>query len=368
MKIYWLIMFVTIIICFLSALVIPKRTIIEGQIEYKMPPFLLIFNLGFLCFFVGLRDKVLDTGAYISAYKSLPTEWNQFKNYLASSDAKGFTILEWLFKRKTDNHYIWLSFLAILSCFCLFRIIYKYSRNVALSLFLFIASSMFTWLLNGIRQFLVVCILFTFTDWLIKGKNYKYILMALLLSSFHISALFVAIVALFMTSKEIFSKKIILFGILTVIGTGFSEKVFDFLSTSLKEDYTTAVLNGTGSNILHLFIAMIPVLIVLLNFKNVRRMATPSIKLAINMSFVGCCFYFASTFTNGILVGRMPIYFTVYNLYLLPWLIENCFLFSSRRLVTSACVSLYFALFYYQLVIAWDGLMYVSEILHISCY
>lgn len=97
-----------------------------------------------------------------------------------------------------------------------------------------------------------------------------------------------------------------------------------------------------------------------------EKKANKSIKLAINMSFVGVCFYFASTFTDGILIGRMPIYFTVYNLYLLPWLIHNCFEIRSRKIVWLGCACAYGLYFYYQMEVAWGGLMYVSDILHIN--
>ena len=84
------------------------------------------------------------------------------------------------------------------------------------------------------------------------------------------------------------------------------------------------------------------------------------------MNLVGICFYFAATFTNGVLVGRMPIYFTVYGLYLLPWVIRNCFTKRSRKVVWVLCAISYFICFYYQMCIAWDGLMYVSKFLKLE--
>ena len=84
------------------------------------------------------------------------------------------------------NHYIWLTFLGAISLLLLFfKTLYKYSIDISLSLYLFVASCTFTWLLNGIRQFLVVCILFGFIDWLIDGKKIKYIALILVLSTIH---------------------------------------------------------------------------------------------------------------------------------------------------------------------------------------
>ena len=369
MPIYWSMLIFTIIVGQISKIANQKKVWVEGKIEYRMQPFFLILIVGYLCFLIGLRDEVLDTRSYIAGFKALPDDWGQMKTYLTSiSNSYGFYILEWIFKRIVDSYYVWLSVLAIVSCVSLFRIIYKYSINVPLSCYLFITASTFTWLLNGARQFLTVCILFTFSNWLFGNKKVCYILLALFLSSFHISALFVAIVAIFVSAKEIFPKKMILFVIITVIGTIFSESIFGFLGRTMVDDFSPVLVEGSGSNVLNLFIAAVPVLIVLLNFHNVIEIAPPSIRLAINMSFISVCFYFASTFTNGILVGRMPIYFTVYNLYLLPWIIENCFTLRSIKVVKVACILLYFILFYYQMYVAWGGLMYESYVLNNHYY
>lgn len=371
MPIYWSMLFVVIAIGILCYGTPQKLVIVEGKETTRVKVGLVFVLVGYIIFFVGFRDKVLDTGAYIASFNVLPNSVEDLWAYLKQIESdKGFYFLAGIFKLFiSENHYAWLFFLASISCLGMFRTLYKYSVDFPLTAYLFITTTTFTWLMNGCRQFLVVCILFGFVDWLIEGKKFRYILLTLLLTTIHSSAVFVAVNIFFVSTKQIFGKKMLFFILLTVIGTYYSENIFIFLNESTNTvNYAETMGMDGGSNIIRLFEAMVPLMIVALNYKNVERIAPESIKLAINMSLIGSCFYFASTFTNGILVGRMPIYFTVYNLYLLPWVIRNCFTDKSRKIVWMLCVVCYLAYFYYQMCVAWGGLMYVSDILNIRYY
>lgn len=365
MPVYWSILVFTIFICLCAGCVNHREVVVENQVSYRMPVVFLAVYLAFLCFFMGMRDRVLDTAAYVYSFEQMPDTWDKMLSYVAKVDSgKGFYLLEGVFKiLVSHNHYVWLTFLSVISCVCLFRVLYKYSVDCELTCYLFIAGATFTWLLNGSRQFLAVCILFSCTDWLIENKKMRYILAALLLTTIHSSVIFVAIISIFVSSKKIFSVRLFVFSIITVVGVRYSDDVLTFLGFILNKDYSDQLLNGSGANIINMLIASVPILIVIFRYRFVEETAPPSIKLAVNMSWVGVCFYFAAAFTDGILVGRMPIYFTVYNLYLLPWLIQNCFPRGMKEFVRFLCMAFYFILFYYKLVIAWDGLNYTSEIL-----
>ena len=73
-------------------------------------------------------------------------------------------------------------------------------------------------------------------------------------------------------------------------------------------------------------------------------------------------------FTSGILIGRLPIYFSMCNLVLLPWLIENCFSAGEEDLIKKGCYIGYFCYFIYFCYISNSGLTYHSISLHISLY
>ncbi|WP_195637160.1 EpsG family protein [Enterocloster bolteae] len=367
MPVYWSMLAVTSFLGIIS--LYRDRVKIDGiyGIEYKTNYMYAFLSFAYIVFFCSFRDSVLDTEAYINSFNAAPTNWEGLKWYIRlARTGKGFYLIQGIFKICiSDNHYAWLAFLAGISSICMLRTLYRYSENFPLSAYLFVANTTFTWLLNGTRQFLAVSILFAFSEWMIKGKRWRYIILAMVLSTLHTSAIFVVPVCLFVSANKIWDKKMILFVLITIIGTRYSERIFSLLNRGLDRDYSSSLAGGTGSTILRLAVAVVPVLIIFIAKRCVEMKADERIYLAANMSLVGACFYFASTFTSGILVGRMPIYFSIYNLYLLPWLIHHCFEKKSKLIVTYFCVMMYLFYFYYQMMIAWSGLPYISEFLHL---
>ena len=89
-------------------------------------------------------------------------------------------------------------------------ILYKYSCNFAVSAFLFMASCQFTWMFNGMRQFLVASIMFFCTDLILKKKFFIYALIVCILSTIHQSAL-ILIPVYFIVTGEPWSKRTMLF-------------------------------------------------------------------------------------------------------------------------------------------------------------
>ena len=369
MPVYWSIMAVTLIMGILSYGTSKKEVLQEGKVVYKTRIGYAFFPMAYIIFFAGFRGRILDTYWYIDTFEVMPTTFSGIVEFAMNSPTRcGYFLVLGFFKKFiSQNHYAWLFFIAIVSCVCVFYVLYKYSIDMPLSMYLFVANAMFIWPFNGARQFLAVSILFAFSDWLIEGKKIKYIILAFFVTFIHSSALVVIPVCWFISSRKILDIKMKLFGFITIIGTFFSRNIFIALSDfGFFAKYSESLLNGEGSSIPRLIVACVPLFIILLSYRRVKEIAPPSIILAINMSFVGSCFYLASTFTNGILIGRMPLYFTPYDLFLLPWLIKRGFTKESGRIVWLACVIFYLAFFYYQMQVAWDGLEYVSEFLHLN--
>lgn len=366
MPIYWSIFIISLLFLGIGTVLrINKKLFAPSRYTYKPPLLLTLIPILYLVFFVSLRDEVLDTYAYILSFESMPTDWNMLLETIQDAPGKGFHLLSGIFKIAiSENHYMWLALLCCVCTGCVFRVYYKRSLDLPLSFYLFIASTTFTWLLNGARQFLVACILFAFSDWLLQGKKWKYIFLIFLLSFIHSSCIFLIPICLLYSSDRIFGKGMILIVIGSIFGTIFSENILNIAMSAMEKDYSEALIAGTGSNIIRFVISAVPTLIVLYSFRTVKSKASTEIILAINMSLIGSCFFFVSTFTNGILVGRMPIFFTLYNFYLLPWLIATCFK-THASIIKVLCIGLYGFYFYYQMCIAWHGLPYVSNMLDI---
>ena len=85
------------------------------------------------------------------------------------------------------------------------------------------------------------------------------------------------------------------------------------------------------------------------------------------MSLIASGLYVISKIArSGILLGRLPIYFSMYNLILLPWLLQNIFEKREKDLIYYTMIVCYFGFFYYQMCVAWGGMEYNSTMLNIG--
>lgn len=363
MWVYWSFLMLSLFLLFFAQQktreYISKKNAIVG---YYTPQPLVLFSVAYVAFYASLRDVVLDTYAYIATFKNMPLDYHRMLLQIENTPGWGFHYLSGVFKIYiSENHYFWLGMVACSSLYSLFRFYKTQSCNYALTFFLFIASTNFTWLLNGARQFLAVCILIGFCDLMFsKKKIYRwgYYVLMLIMTTIHSSVWFVIPITYICARGKLLDKWMFVVVLMAIIGTMNMQDVTEYASMMMNKDYSFD--DTSGSSIMRLLISVVPITLVLLKLKEIHKSATPMLTFAINMSLVGACFFLAATFSSGILIGRMPIYFTLYNYILLPWLLKK---FYPNKFIFLVCVFCYVFFFYFQMCIAWRGLGYGSDIL-----
>lgn len=367
MPIYWFIFALSLMMFFSeNVLLHPTDRITHNSLEfYRKERIIAFITFVPLLIFLSVRDYALDTYAYVYMFKELPFTFEGLKYYIerGNSSGAGFIYLAGLFKIFIiNNYYWWFAFLALINLWCIYKVCIKNSPNLALSIYLFIAGTTFTWCLNGTRQFLAVTLLFYASKLLLNDKRLWYIIVIYLCSLIHRTAIFLIPIGLIISKKNLYDKWMLLVVLATLIGVQFSNQVMDQAMELMGKQYDLE--ESKGANILRLLFNCIPVAISLIKLRTVKAIAPPAIILGLNMCLVGTCFMFVATFTSGILVGRMPAYFNIFGLYVLPWLLYNCF-GQSRALIINMIVGIYAIWFYYQMCVAWHGLTYVSNALEI---
>lgn len=341
--------------------------------ERRVNIFLAFITFSAVIFFAGLRSGVADTAAYIKMYDAYQVGFSGIFDTLKDSDQPGFILLSVFIKTYISKDYnVWFFIIASISGLSMIYGIYRYSKNFGMSAFLFMASCNFTWMFNGIRQYLVVSILFACTFLIEERKFIKYCIIVLILATIHKTAI-VMIPVYFLAINKPWHKTtaIIIVGILLCML--FADKFLNVFtevveSSSYAEGYKEIRKTDDGVNIMTIFVSLIPVTISFLFRKRLEKENDNEImNIATNMSILATCMYIISKITrSGILVGRMAIYFTTYNLILLPWLIDKSFEIKERRLIKYIMIVCYIGLFYYQLNVAWNGLEYISKILNLK--
>lgn len=324
---------------------------------------------GYMLFMIALRSGVGDTRAYIYLFEKMPSSLSGIIPYMEENTKDPlFFLTSSLFKCLINNWQIWLALIAMMSGMLLFKTLKRYSVNLSFSVFLLIASTDFTWMMNGIRQFVAVVLIFYFSKYLFNNNKMKMLLVIILASMIHISSV-IFIVALLLDRDKIFSKKMVFIFMITIVSTILIQpiiSVVDNLSVNSTYGYVVDFFEeDDGTNIIRVIISMVPVILAFIKKSQISGMNDKKINLYINLSVLSVCVHIVSTVTSGIFIGRLTIFFSIYNLLLMPWLFKTVYRGAEKVMLYYMCISCYIVFFYYQMVIAWQGLKYISDILNL---
>ena len=283
-----------------------------------------------LLIFCTLRGDIGDTYNYMHAFSEMPSTFSALPDYIQSLQKDhGFFLL-------VKNYRL-------------------YSESYCISLFLFIASTDYiSWMMNGMRQFLAAALVFACCPLLLRKRYGQATLIILLAATLHASALF-ALPFVFLTRGKAWNRKTLLFLLLTVLVVLFIDRFTNILELLLQETQYKNVVSDwkgfedNGTNLLRVLVYAVPTLLSLIGLRFIRAENDPLIDLCVNMSIVSTGIYILSAFTSGIFVGRLPIYFSLYNYILLPWELHHMFSKRSVRILTVMMLIFYLFFYFYGL-------------------
>ncbi|WP_346706881.1 EpsG family protein [Merdimonas faecis] len=341
-----------------------RTEFVNGEKVRRVTPLFAVVAVLPLVIWAGFRGHVGDTGAYMEAFADMPASLSGINGYMAGQEKdRGFYFVSAVIKCIVGNRdTIYFIIVAMIQCFLLFKLYRKYSTSFVVSFFLFIASTDYiSWIFNGMRQFVAVTITVACFPWILQKKYVKAIIVILIASLFHQSALLV-LPFVFIVQGKAWNKKTLLFIIMVVIAVVFTDRFTDILDNMLAEtQYENVVTDweqfqDDGTNILRVLVYSVPAILSLIGIKYVREADDPVINICTNMSIAASGLYVVSMFTSGIFIGRLPIYFSVYSYILLPWLVKNVFTKRSAQLINLVMVGAYLVFYYYQMHFSWNML------------
>ena len=348
----------------LIALCAPKKKeVVCGKVEERWTmssAFLLVLPY---ILWAGFRSDIYgDTYSYRKMFNEAPSSLSQIFSYIneATKD-KGFSALVIIVKLIVGNSDV--LFFLIIATFQLACIVYiyrKYSCNFWFSIFIFVAATDYmSWMHNGIRQFIAVAIILASSELIIKKKYISVVLLVLLASTFHASALLM-IPGIFIIQGKAWNKKTILTLALALVAILMIDKFTGILDYLLAEtQYSNMVTDwqewqDDGTNPIRVLVYSIPMLLSLIGYRQIKAVDDNLINISVNFSVLASGIALISMVTSGIFIGRMvETVYLIPLLILLPWELKNLFTVDSSRLVSLFAVVGYIAFFYYQMHFAW---------------
>lgn len=331
--------------------------LVNGKKVRRATPLFAVAAIFPLVIWAGYRGYVGDTAAYMRGFEEMPTSFSGIANYINTIEKdQGFYFASAVIKCIIGNRQtIYFIILAGAQCFLIFRIYKKYSPAYLTAFFLFIASTDYiSWIFNGMRQFTAVTITVACFPWILKKKYILAIAGILIASLFHQSALLV-LPFVFIVQGKAWNKKTLLFIIAVIVAVMFADRFTNVLDTMLAETQYENVVSDwqswqdDGTNFLRVLVYSVPTILSLIGLKYIRQEDDPLINLCTNMSIASAGLYVISMFTSGVFIGRLPIYFSLYNYILLPWEIKKIFTKQSAKLIYITMIIAYVVFYLYSL-------------------
>lgn len=293
-----------------------------------------------------------DYSGYLANYRSFPTNPTMaLSHIMAQKDSRLFYAFTYLVKVLSGGSVLaYRLALAVLQSLPFIYLYRKYSPNYVFSVYLFVATANpIGWMLNGVRQLVAACIIYAATPLIVEKKFFKVILVILFASLFHQTAVLM-IPIVFIAQGEAWNWKtnlaIVGAVILAVIFARFSGATDVMLQAA---GYDTKNLVGDdGTHPLRVLVSFVPVLLAWMYRRQIKQDNSAAINVFVNMSIVSFGIYLIAMVTSGILVGRVPLYTSLYSFILLPYLIPRLFSRSTAKLVSWITVFFYFLYYYVQ--------------------
>lgn len=353
MTILWMNLFIVFILAFFARyFAIP----VTNNFTLIKPNRLLVLMAALsLVLVAGLRNNIGDTYFYMHAYKITEFNWE----YVQTNKDMGFNIFQMVLKKYADDPQVMVFTTALITNVLIVATLYKYSRLIELSLYVYITSGMYLTSMNGIRQYLAAAIIFAATKYIFEGKWKKYMAIVLCASTFHASALVLMPIYFFVRKKAWSGTTYLLLflAVCVVIGFNqFSEVLFSAIGNTQYGQYKE--FHEGGANILRVAVSIVPIILAYLG-KDKMRALFPESDYIVNMSILGLVFMIIST--QNWIFARFTIYFGLYQLILISWVVKS-FTDKDQKLIYYAVLVCYFIYFVYEHVITL-GIIYKSNLL-----
>lgn len=357
---YWWLLIWPLLFGALSLVVnMRRRELVDGHSCVRWNPIAAIAMVIPLVIWAGWRTWFADTEQYRRTFLGLPSSFDQIGAYLQNvRKGYGFRLFELLFKCIISNSDIFFFVVvASIQIICLVYIYRKYSPDYWLSMFFFVASTDYlSWMHNGIRQFLAAAILFFCVPLVAKKRYIPAIIIVLLVSQIHATAL-IYLPFIFIVNGRSWNIKTLFFIAGTIAAVVFADRITGFLAEAMVDtayEGDIAILkNNDGTHIFRVLFYSVPAIMCWVFRPYLDRANDPLMNVCANLSIVTTGFYVFSFFTSGILMGSVPIYFSLSNYILIPWLLREVFNRDSAVLLEAVFIVVYSVFFYYQCGPTW---------------
>jgi len=309
---------------------------------------------------VALRSNSVGSDTY--SYSYLFEKYGSIDLHVSLSDntwlESGYIISNYIFYHLGFSYYGFQIIVTSFYFLSFYKFFIKYSTNIGLSCFLLIARQGMFGLMNQTRMWIAICILLFAIDAMINKKTIKFILITLLASTFHRSALciFLLYVLNFVKKNKNVFRYIYIFlcGIICLLGNSFFVVLTRLIG--IYENYNVITNNIKLASFVSLM-SYIVFFISILLAKPKNESQIPKHELSLDI--IICTIGLSLIGLRSSVMGRIISYFSAYLYGLVPHEIDAISYKYNKRIVTIGIVFIFSILFFVIMVLRpnWDNVI-----------
>lgn len=332
----------------------------KGIVEKKYyNPMLIFMYICPLTYVAACRYSFWDTSDYRLMYEAIGESFVNVFNNTVSHVEKGYLLFTALLNRISHNSQFLIIVSSIFILFIACYFLYKESTDIPLS-FLIFSSQIWMATMNGLRQYMVAA-----TLWLVwrkwskstqcKKNDLLFILAILLMALFHKSVL-ICIPIFFCTRGKLWNKKVIVCigtALVMIFVSPIYNLIFNFLLGGT--EYAGYVDTNATMGISRFIICCFPVILIWLYYFIYLRNNNNKSNKVIWMMNLSCLNFVCNILAlKMVYFARIGIYFSIFDLIIIPYCIDKCFTKNSRKIIKILLFAFY-AFFFYKQMIAYGG-------------
>ncbi|WP_239745302.1 EpsG family protein [Mammaliicoccus sp. F-M27] len=274
---------------------------------------------------VSLRNLSFgtDTLVYVEKFKEYNSiDFSRIIDYLNKIDEKDKTfylVVRALNFIGVEESLIVVLF-SILFLISVFWMIYKYSNNTLISITLFICLGYLFFSLTGLRQTFALTFIIISYKYLRERNIYKFIILVLLASLFHSTAL-VFLIAYPLVYMKLGIKHVVVLIIAFLINILFNTQIYSLLKNFIFNEQYEYYLNNKESLNYSGFLIQLSIFLFCLLFKKTSLTNSPKNITFYNLIFIGLIFQLFAT--NIAVVFRISLYFSIFSIILFSNVISS---------------------------------------------
>ncbi|RHV70464.1 MULTISPECIES: EpsG family protein [Clostridia] len=322
-------------------------------------PILVFIYICPLVYVAACRYKFWDTDDYRLMYEAVgKTIANVFNNSTGHVE-KGYLLFTALLNKisRDSQFLIIVSSIFIIFGICFF--LYKESTDVPLSFVIF-SSQIWMSTMNGLRQYIVAALLWlAWRKWSksihCKKNDLIFIISIIIMASFHKSVLIC--IPLFLCARGKLLNKKVLFCIIAAISMAVISPIYNWLFGFLLggTEYANYVDTNATMGISRFVISCFPIFLIWIYYFICLKNSNDRSDKAIWMMNLSCInFAFNILALKMVYFARIGIYFSIFDLLVIPYCIEKYFTEKSRVLM-KVLLMIFYIFFFYRQLLAYGG-------------